>query len=94
MLIETDQMVTLNAPKGSATMKSSEKGVGVSLHKFSFSQVSNVCFQLTSSFDLIRVRHLSLFFNFRSSDPRQLSMSCLNTLLKVKCVVSWMGRTL
>lgn len=39
-MIETNQMVTLTAPKGSATMKSSEKGVGTSLHKFSFSQVS------------------------------------------------------
>ncbi|XP_011616045.2 kinesin-like protein KIF20A [Takifugu rubripes] len=39
VVIETNQMVTLNAPKGSATMKSSEKGVGVSLHKFSFSQI-------------------------------------------------------
>lgn len=39
-MIESNQMVTLNAPKGSATMKSSEKGVGTSLHKFSFSQVS------------------------------------------------------
>ncbi|XP_029698911.1 kinesin-like protein KIF20A [Takifugu rubripes] len=39
VVIETNQMVTLNAPKGSATMKSSEKGVCVSLHKFSFSQI-------------------------------------------------------
>lgn len=40
-MIENSQTVTLNAPKGSATMKSSEKGIGTSLHKFSFSQVSN-----------------------------------------------------
>uniref|UniRef100_H3CTL7 Kinesin-like protein n=1 Tax=Tetraodon nigroviridis TaxID=99883 RepID=H3CTL7_TETNG len=39
IVIETNQMVTLTAPKGSATMKSSEKGVGTSLHKFSFSQI-------------------------------------------------------
>ncbi|XP_054621734.1 kinesin-like protein KIF20A isoform X2 [Dunckerocampus dactyliophorus] len=32
-------MVTLQAPKGSATMKSSEKGIGMSLHKFCFSQI-------------------------------------------------------
>ncbi|XP_033988145.1 kinesin-like protein KIF20A [Trematomus bernacchii] len=37
--IENSQTVTLNAPKGSATMKSSEKGIGMSLHKFSFSQI-------------------------------------------------------
>ncbi|XP_040921936.1 kinesin-like protein KIF20A isoform X2 [Toxotes jaculatrix] len=39
VVIESSQTVTLNAPKGSATMKSSEKGVGLSLHKFSFSQI-------------------------------------------------------
>ncbi|XP_070784565.1 kinesin-like protein KIF20A [Enoplosus armatus] len=39
VVIENSQMVTLNAPKGSATMKSSEKGIGRSLHKFSFSQI-------------------------------------------------------
>lgn len=41
VVIENNQTVTLNAPKGSATMKSSEKGIGMSLHKFSFSQVRN-----------------------------------------------------
>lgn len=40
--IENSQMVTLHAPKGSATMKSSEKGIGVSVHKFSFTTVGNV----------------------------------------------------
>uniref|UniRef100_A0A671TVR8 Kinesin-like protein n=1 Tax=Sparus aurata TaxID=8175 RepID=A0A671TVR8_SPAAU len=39
VVIENSQAVTLNAPKGSATMKSSEKGIGMSLHKFSFSQI-------------------------------------------------------
>ncbi|XP_069007202.1 kinesin-like protein KIF20A [Embiotoca jacksoni] len=39
VVIENSQRVTLNAPKGSATMKSSEKGIGMSLHKFSFSQI-------------------------------------------------------
>ncbi|XP_044033321.1 kinesin-like protein KIF20A isoform X2 [Siniperca chuatsi] len=39
VVIENSQTVTLNAPKGSATMKSSEKGIGTSLHKFSFSQI-------------------------------------------------------
>eukprot|EP00064_Thunnus_orientalis_P008434 superscaffoldBa00001001_g8457 len=39
VVIENSQMVTLHAPKGSATMKSSEKGIGMSLHKFSFSQI-------------------------------------------------------
>uniref|UniRef100_A0A3B4Z2H4 Kinesin-like protein n=1 Tax=Stegastes partitus TaxID=144197 RepID=A0A3B4Z2H4_9TELE len=39
VVIENRQTVTLNAPKGSATMKSSEKGIGTSLHKFSFSKV-------------------------------------------------------
>ncbi|TNN65113.1 Kinesin-like protein KIF20A [Liparis tanakae] len=38
-VIENNQTVTLKAPKGSATMKSSEKGIGMSLHKFSFSQI-------------------------------------------------------
>uniref|UniRef100_A0A3Q2DTR6 Kinesin-like protein n=1 Tax=Cyprinodon variegatus TaxID=28743 RepID=A0A3Q2DTR6_CYPVA len=39
VVIEDDQTVTLSAPKGSATMKSSEKGIGLSIHKFSFSKV-------------------------------------------------------
>ncbi|CAJ1081769.1 kinesin-like protein KIF20A isoform X1 [Xyrichtys novacula] len=39
VLIENSQTVTLNAPKGSATLKSSEKGIGLSIHKFSFSQI-------------------------------------------------------
>ncbi|KAK9528015.1 hypothetical protein VZT92_014519 [Zoarces viviparus] len=39
VVIENNQTVTLKAPKGSATMKSSEKGIGTSLHKFSFSQI-------------------------------------------------------
>ncbi|XP_051796406.1 kinesin-like protein KIF20A [Acanthochromis polyacanthus] len=39
VVIENSQTVTLNAPKGSATMKSSEKGIGMSLHKFSFSKI-------------------------------------------------------
>ncbi|KAM9337574.1 kinesin-like protein KIF20A [Symphorus nematophorus] len=39
VVIENSLTVTLNAPKGSATMKSSEKGIGMSLHKFSFSQI-------------------------------------------------------
>ncbi|CAK6951990.1 kinesin-like protein KIF20A [Scomber scombrus] len=39
VVIENNQMVSLHAPKGSATMKSSEKGIGMSLHKFSFSQI-------------------------------------------------------
>ncbi|XP_068160693.1 kinesin-like protein KIF20A [Antennarius striatus] len=39
VVIENSQTVTLNAPKGSATMKSSEKGVGTSQHKFTFSQI-------------------------------------------------------
>ncbi|XP_054893603.1 kinesin-like protein KIF20A [Poeciliopsis prolifica] len=39
VVIDDGQTVTLNAPKGSATMKSSEKGVCLSIHKFSFSKV-------------------------------------------------------
>ncbi|XP_029978869.1 kinesin-like protein KIF20A [Sphaeramia orbicularis] len=39
VVIENTQTVTLKAPKGSANMKSSEKGIGMSIHKFSFSQI-------------------------------------------------------
>ncbi|XP_005744921.1 kinesin-like protein KIF20A isoform X1 [Pundamilia nyererei] len=39
VVIENSQTVTLNAPKGSATIKSREKGIGMSLHKFYFSQI-------------------------------------------------------
>ncbi|XP_013856341.1 kinesin-like protein KIF20A, partial [Austrofundulus limnaeus] len=40
VIIDDSQTVTLTAPKGSANMKSSERGVGMSLHRFSFSKVS------------------------------------------------------
>ncbi|XP_041831100.1 kinesin-like protein KIF20A isoform X2 [Melanotaenia boesemani] len=39
VIIDDDQTVTLKAPKGSATMKSSKKGIGTSIHKFSFSKI-------------------------------------------------------
>ncbi|CAL8293447.1 unnamed protein product [Lota lota] len=39
VMIEGSQVVKLHAPKGSATMKSSERGIGVAVHKFSFSQI-------------------------------------------------------
>ncbi|MEQ2220102.1 hypothetical protein ILYODFUR_001885 [Ilyodon furcidens] len=39
VVIEDGQTVSLNAPKGSANMKSSEKGIGLSIHKFTFSKV-------------------------------------------------------
>ncbi|XP_049604822.1 kinesin-like protein KIF20A [Syngnathus scovelli] len=39
VIIENDQMVTLQAPKGSATMKSFEKGIAMSVHKMSFSKI-------------------------------------------------------
>ncbi|XP_065524355.1 kinesin-like protein KIF20A isoform X2 [Lathamus discolor] len=37
--IEDDQTVILNAPKESSTVKNSEKGIGRTVHKFTFSQV-------------------------------------------------------
>ena len=39
VVIEDSQVVKLHAPKGSATLKSSERGIGVAVHKFSFTQV-------------------------------------------------------
>ncbi|XP_051909707.1 kinesin-like protein KIF20A [Hippocampus zosterae] len=39
IVIENDQMVTLQAPKGSANLKCSEKGIATSVHKFSFSRI-------------------------------------------------------
>ncbi|KAM8881637.1 kinesin-like protein KIF20A [Synchiropus picturatus] len=39
VVIESSQVVALHAPKGSASMKSSDKGIGTSLHKFSFSKI-------------------------------------------------------
>ncbi|XP_061614965.1 kinesin-like protein KIF20A [Phyllopteryx taeniolatus] len=39
VVIENDQMATLQAPKGSATLKCSERGIGTSVHKFSFSKI-------------------------------------------------------
>lgn len=39
VVIENDLLVTLKAPQGSATLKSSERGIGTSIHKFSFTQI-------------------------------------------------------
>ncbi|XP_029935633.1 kinesin-like protein KIF20A isoform X2 [Myripristis murdjan] len=39
VVIESRQTVMLHAPKGSATMKSSERGIGLPSHKFTFSQI-------------------------------------------------------
>uniref|UniRef100_A0A8C9RUS8 Kinesin-like protein n=1 Tax=Scleropages formosus TaxID=113540 RepID=A0A8C9RUS8_SCLFO len=39
IVLENTKTVLLQAPKGSATLKSSEKGVGQALHKFSFSKI-------------------------------------------------------
>ncbi|XP_028814933.1 kinesin-like protein KIF20A [Denticeps clupeoides] len=37
--LESSETVALHAPKGSASMKNSEKGVGQPVHKFSFTQI-------------------------------------------------------
>uniref|UniRef100_A0A4W4DWH6 Kinesin-like protein n=1 Tax=Electrophorus electricus TaxID=8005 RepID=A0A4W4DWH6_ELEEL len=39
VVLESAETATLHAPKGSATMKSSERGVGHQLHKFSFTKI-------------------------------------------------------
>ncbi|KAG5850257.1 hypothetical protein ANANG_G00080310 [Anguilla anguilla] len=39
VVLESAQTVLLQAPRGSATLKSSEKGIGQAVHKFSFSQI-------------------------------------------------------
>ncbi|XP_045077107.1 kinesin-like protein KIF20A isoform X2 [Coregonus clupeaformis] len=39
VVLENASTVMLHAPKGSATMKSSEKGIGQATHQFSFSQI-------------------------------------------------------
>lgn len=59
-MIESNQMVTLNAPKGSATMKSSEKGIGTSLHKFTFSHVSLLKFKKKKTIFLMTFFRLNL----------------------------------
>ncbi|XP_062849606.1 kinesin-like protein KIF20A [Trichomycterus rosablanca] len=39
VVLENAETAVLHAPKGSATMKSSEKGIGQQVHKFSFSKI-------------------------------------------------------
>ncbi|XP_072544101.1 kinesin-like protein KIF20A [Salminus brasiliensis] len=39
VVLESTETAALHAPKGSATMKSSEKGIGQQLHKFSFTKI-------------------------------------------------------
>lgn len=41
-MFESSETATLHAPKGSATMKSSEKGIGQQVHKFSFTKVLSI----------------------------------------------------
>jgi len=40
--IEDPQTVILNAPKESSAMKNSERGIGHSVHRFTFSQVGKL----------------------------------------------------
>lgn len=42
MSIEDPQTVILHAPKESAAMKNSERGIGQSVHRFTFSHVSEL----------------------------------------------------
>lgn len=53
-MFESAETATLHAPKGSATMKCSEKGIGQQVHKFTFTKVVPGTFLAT--------RHLYLFF--------------------------------
>lgn len=46
VVFESVETTTLHAPKGSATMKSSEKGIGQQVHKFSFTKVLSRCLRL------------------------------------------------
>ncbi|XP_067108102.1 kinesin-like protein KIF20A [Osmerus mordax] len=39
VVLENGQTVSLHAPKGSSTMKNSDKGIGQAIHKFTFSQI-------------------------------------------------------
>ncbi|KAJ8277651.1 hypothetical protein GJAV_G00078100 [Gymnothorax javanicus] len=39
VIIESAQTIVLQAPRGSATLKSSERGIGQAVHKFTFSQI-------------------------------------------------------
>ncbi|XP_077480797.1 kinesin-like protein KIF20A [Stigmatopora argus] len=39
VVIQNEQMATLRAPKGSSALKNSERGIGTSVHKFSFSKI-------------------------------------------------------
>ncbi|XP_059392353.1 kinesin-like protein KIF20A [Carassius carassius] len=39
VVLEDSETIALHAPKGSATMKSSEKGIGQQVYKFSFTQI-------------------------------------------------------
>nr|XP_055073052.1 kinesin-like protein KIF20A isoform X1 [Misgurnus anguillicaudatus] len=39
VLLENSEIISLHAPKGSATMKNSEKGIGQQVYKFNFTQI-------------------------------------------------------
>lgn len=42
VVLEDSENISLHAPKGSASMKSSEKGVGQQVYRFSFTQVNEL----------------------------------------------------
>ncbi|XP_061778112.1 kinesin-like protein KIF20A isoform X2 [Nerophis ophidion] len=63
VVIENDQMVTLQAPRGSASMKNSEKGVGMSIHKFSFSKILGPATSQSELYDDVISGHMTSFLH-------------------------------
>lgn len=51
VVLEDSETITLHAPKGSATMKSSERGIGQQVYKFSFSEIFGPDCTLTEFFE-------------------------------------------
>ncbi|XP_061821667.2 kinesin-like protein KIF20A isoform X1 [Nerophis lumbriciformis] len=67
VVIENDQMVTLQAPRGSASMKNSEKGVGMSIHKFSFSKILGPATSQSELYDDVISGHMTSFLHGNNS---------------------------
>ncbi|XP_077365184.1 kinesin-like protein KIF20A [Festucalex cinctus] len=67
VVIENDQMVTLQAPKGSATMRCREKGIAMSVHKFSFSKIFGPEASQTELYDHTVKSQMSDFLDGKTS---------------------------
>lgn len=92
-MLENSEVIALHAPKGSATMKNSEKGIGQQVYKFNFTQVRCCHGPRAWSYDLTLPSVLS-GFHCRSLGHHVLNRSSSRERSVHRCKASCMGKTL